>query len=226
MHEEIAGPVYAVFAGGLDLRERLERHPELLDFPKEQAGLKEILRKVPNIGEERFGSEAFLGIRYPLVCWLDEVFILNSPWKSEWTEASLEMSLYDSRDRAWKFWEQAQLAESRVSVDVLEVFFLCVMLGFRGDWHNKPDRLDDWQTATRRLLFDNQKRRWPAPAEVQATTYVPPLTGAARRQTMLLAWAGSMLVFILVAMFLFITFISRLRRWGGFAACGLEFPHC
>lgn len=209
MQDQIAGPVYAVFSAGLDVRERLERQPELLDFAKEQAALKEILRKVPNVGEEKFGSETFLGIRYPLVCWLDEVFILNSPWKAEWTEASLEMSLYDSRDRAWKFWEQAQLAESRVSVDVLEVFYLCVMLGFRGDWHNKPDRLGAWQAATKRLLFDSPQRRWPAPAEVQPPTYVPPLTGAQRRQKMLLAWAGSLLVFILVAMFLFITLVSQ-----------------
>lgn len=210
MREDLAGPVYAVLSKGLDLREQLERSPELLDFAKEQSILRELVRKVPNLGEEKAGGqERFLGIRYPLVCWLDEIFILNSSWKSEWTEDSLEMSLYDSRDRAWKFWEQAQLAESRVSIEALEVFFLCVSLGFRGEWRDKPEQLQGWLKSTRSLLFDNQVRRWSGPDEVQPTTYVPPLKGAKRRQKMALAWTISLLILIPGAMIFLVTLLNK-----------------
>lgn len=204
MRDELSGPVYAVFTAGLDLRERLERFPELIDFQKEQGNLRELVRKVPNVGEEKGGGERFQGIRYPLVCWLDEIFILHSQWKSEWTEASLEMGLYDSRDRAWHFWEQARIGESRVSADALEVFFLCVMLGFRGDWHNKPDKLKTWFQTTRALLFDQQARKWPGPNELQPPTFVPPLTAAAKKQAMMKAWAVSLLILVPVATFLLV----------------------
>jgi type VI secretion system protein ImpK len=199
MREDLTGPVYAVMRQGLDLRERLERNPELVDMPAEQASLKEALRKVPNVGEEQGRGEHFLGIRYPLVCWLDEIFILNSPWKTEWTESTLEMALYDSRDRAFQFWEQARLAESRAGGDALEVFFLCVMLGFRGDWRNKPEKLQDWQRSVKALVFDHSQRRWPSPDEVQPPTFVPPLSGERRRRSMMLAGAISLLVLIPVA---------------------------
>src|SRR5439155_11845235 len=85
--------------------------------------------------------DQFLGIRYALVCWLDEIFILDSPWKDQWSERSLEIDLYNSRERAWKFWEQADNASARPTTDALEVFFLCVMLGFRGNKVDSPDDL-------------------------------------------------------------------------------------
>jgi type IV/VI secretion system ImpK/VasF family protein len=214
MRDDLAGPVYEAFSAGLDLRERLETAREMPpDFQKEQSNLRELVRKIPNLGEEKSGGERFLGVRYPIVCWLDEIFILDSRWKSAWTEASLEMALYDSRDRAWNFWEQARLAESRVSIDALEVFFLCAMLGFRGDWHNKPERLRDWFQATRGLLLNKQQRRWTAPNEVQPPTYVPPLTAAKKKHQMLRAWAVSLLVVIPLATFFFVfQVISSIKR--------------
>ena len=59
-------------------------------------------------------GDRYLGVGYPLACWFDEIFILDpaSPWKEEWREHTLEAGLYDSRDRAYKFWQQAEQAES------------------------------------------------------------------------------------------------------------------
>jgi type VI secretion system protein ImpK len=208
MREEFAAPVYAVFRAGLDLKERLEKNPELLDMYKEQSNLKEIVRKVPNFGEDKsHGDEVFLGIRYPLVSWLDEIFILDSSWSADWKEATLEVGFFDTRDRAWKFWDQADLAESRVSIDALEIFFLCVTLGFRGDKHDSPEKVQSWFKTTKALLLENQGRRWPSPDEVQPTTFVPPLTGEERKQSMILAWAVSVLLIIPVAV---IYIINRL----------------
>src|SRR5438105_1003176 len=111
MREEIGNLVHKIISAGLDLKDRLD-HGEQPDLEKEQAKLKGLLgdaegrRHVEFAGETvpdnsllggrssassgRSASDYFLGIRYALVCWLDEIFIVDSPWSREWTEESLE----------------------------------------------------------------------------------------------------------------------------------------
>src|SRR5262249_62306200 len=113
-------------------------------------------------------DEAFLGIRYALVCWLDEIFILDSPWASEWNERKLEEGLYGTNDRAWKFWEQARKAEARPGTDALEVYYLCVVLGFRGDLRNAPERLAGWRnTIESRIAKGQGQERQGPPGRTQ-----------------------------------------------------------
>src|SRR5258708_12526978 len=78
-------------------------------------------------GERTLG---FQGIRYALVCWLDQIFTLDPQWAAKWQEEALEPEMYRSRLRAEQFWEQAKRAEARPSTDALEAYFLCPMLGF------------------------------------------------------------------------------------------------
>src|SRR5689334_16971706 len=144
MQESIAQLVHPVFGYGLQLKERLARG-EALTFEIEQAALKGMLlseieaRRWADFGGEGDqagrgrGGQQFLGIRYALVCWLDEVFIRDSPWSARWNERKLEVALSGTNDREGKFWEQAKLTEARSGSDAIEVFFLCVMLGFRGE---------------------------------------------------------------------------------------------
>src|SRR5262249_52283168 len=144
MREDIANLVYPILTHGLRLKKRLADSDDAPDFATAQNELQGLLQS-PSQAQRwaDFGgdkpsrdsirgrsSDQFLGIRYALVCWLDEIFILDSSWKDQWSERSLEVDLYNSRERAWKFWEQADRASARPSTDALEVFFLCVMLGF------------------------------------------------------------------------------------------------
>jgi type VI secretion system protein ImpK len=133
MQEEIANLVHPVLACGLRLKERLQQGDKpLLDV--EQATLKGLLlseaeaRRWTSFGGEagaggpgelaapgagrRGGEQQFLGIRYALVCWLDELFTLDSPLAGAWNERKLEVALYGTNDRAWKFWDQARRAET------------------------------------------------------------------------------------------------------------------
>src|SRR6266446_4029510 len=109
MREEIANLVHPVLTYGLRLKDRLERG-EALDFDAEQAALKGLLlgeleaKRVPEFGGQsadsasmarmsmggRRNPDHFLGIRYALACWLDELFILDSPWERAWNERKLE----------------------------------------------------------------------------------------------------------------------------------------
>src|SRR5438445_8130494 len=102
MRDEIAKLVYPIINYGLRLKERRESGEEP-NLEKEQAVLKGMLnadegRRLPDFyGDNRTeGSvafpgamesmrrqgEHFLGIRYALACWIDEILIDGSPWGS------------------------------------------------------------------------------------------------------------------------------------------------
>jgi type VI secretion system protein ImpK len=222
MREEIANLVHPVFNYGLNLQKRLHKGDKpLLDV--EQGALKGLL--LSNVEARRWASyggdapvetlgapagetgrhgEQFLGIRYALVCWLDELFTLDSPWQAEWNERKLEVTLYGTNDRAWKFWEQARRADTRSDVDALEGYFLCAMLGFTGELRESPDKLRAWTAATQSSLVQSRSRDWIPPPELDPPTRVPPLHGRERMQRMLLVAAVSLLVLIPVVVFLIV----------------------
>src|SRR5262245_39001938 len=153
MQDDLANLVYPIITTGVTLKERVDRGEDV-DLEREQGRLKGMLLTETEAGRYGdFGGEAkpptltngsagregnaadgepFLGIRYALVCWLDEMFVLDSGWSEAWNERKLEGALYGTNDRAWRFWDQAKRAEKRPTADALEAFFLCVMLGFSG----------------------------------------------------------------------------------------------
>jgi type VI secretion system protein ImpK len=222
MREEIANLVYPVLLHGLGLKARLERGGNP-DLNLEQLELKSLLGNemesrryadyggdsvgAPSIGVGRAaprGADAFLGIRYALVCWLDELFILESRWSSEWNERKLEAALYGTNDRAWRFWDQAKRAETQPGGDALEVFFLCVMLGFRGDWREEPNKLEAWVAGTRIRVSKGLAKEWSNPAEHQLEPNVPPLRGRERLQRMVLIAGLVLLILIPLTTFLLV----------------------
>lgn len=215
MREEIADLVYPVFTRGLRMREKLA-DGEPLDFATSQKELQGLLQstsqaqRLADFGGDKPVDDSmrgargdhFLGIRYALVCWLDEIFILDSSWKDKWSEHSLEVDLYKSRERAWKFWEQADWASARPTTDALEVFFLCVMLGFRGDKAEKSDDLAAWCERIKAQLEQGQEAEFKLPVGGQPGTYVPPLRGAKRQQNMLMVAGVALLILVPALVFL------------------------
>jgi type VI secretion system protein ImpK len=160
MHDPTARFVYPVLEAGLRLKRQLTTGL-LPPFDREHARLKELLF-APVPADPLFGPDpvlgrradatGFLGIRYALACWLDEVFTRAPGWADRWNERKLEVELYGTNDRAWKFWEQARYAEQHPADDALEVFYLCVRLGFRGTLDGNPARLEEWLIAARDRL--------------------------------------------------------------------------
>ncbi len=134
-------------------------------------------------------------IRYALTAWLDEAFLRSSPVLHGWTSNRLEMLLYGSRDASWKFWNEATEASARAGPD-LEVFFLCVMLGFRGDWGETPAKLADWIHKARERLTAARPRLWQAPAELEPPTDVPPLRGLEGMHRMVFVCGMSLMLLI------------------------------
>lgn len=227
MREEIATQVYPVINYALSLKERLD-YGERVDMRKEQAALMGMLGSEmeakrftdyggdtgsTNIGEQsimrsqtgggNYRGNEFLGIRYALACWIDELFVLDSPLGADWNEYIIERAFFNSRDRAYRFWDQARLAESRPNSDALEVYFLCVMLGFRGEKRDQPDELQQWITITQSRLAKSLGKDPPLPGNKELPGDATPrhAIDAFRRMIMIL----SLTVLIVVPLVAYIT---------------------
>jgi type VI secretion system protein ImpK len=183
MREEIGNLVYPVLRHGLRLKEALERgEGNKHDLATEQSSLKGLLKTAAEAQRWPVFSgdgDQFLGVRYALVCWLDEVFI-ESPWGDRWNERKLEEALYKHNERAYRFWEQARVAESRTDNDALEAFYLCVMLGFRGDLRDRTEKLEDWRKSAESQLNQGREVAFALPAGLPPPRNAPPLTGRSR----------------------------------------------
>lgn len=174
----LASQVHEIFSRGLDLHERLERGDDA-DFATEHEQLRKLLWAEGEVAANREYSgdlgiggrhadpdEAFLGARYALACWLDELFVLNTPNAPHWVEAwnanmmEVEVVGVGSGQAAWRFWKQAQKASTRPGTDALEVYLWCVMLGFRGAPDSDIDPVK-WAEGTRKHIIQSRNQRFP-----------------------------------------------------------------
>lgn len=231
MTNELDNLVHRVLRHGIQLKERL-RQGETFDLRNEQAVLKRLLlteeqaQQIPDYAADTvthtqldpiYGTpvasqdrgSTYLGVRYALVCWLDEIFLIDSPWDSQWNETKLEQSLYGSNDRAWRFWEQAKLAEKRGGRAPLRAFFLCVMLGFRGDFRDDAAYLTAWVDASRRRLTDGESADWPKPPDRDIPTRVPPLHGREALRRMVVTCGTLLLILIPVVAYFFLWYLDQ-----------------
>ena len=111
MKENIVQRMHLVLGAGLDLLERLDRG-ETPRFETEHSNIQALIvaggeldydptyrGEIANMmGRNTLSGDAgsfFLGVQYALACWLDEMFIMQSPqwWRDKWSEASIEVAL-------------------------------------------------------------------------------------------------------------------------------------
>jgi type VI secretion system protein ImpK len=212
VRDDLANQVHDILLYGLRLRDRVAAgdRPHL---GSEQAKLKGMLGS--GSAPSPWGSEtdptasvgtgqadrAFLGMRYALTCWLDEMLI-EAGWR-EWDENKLESALYRTNIRYSNFWNQARLAEAVPSAaDAQEVFLLCVLLGFRGEMGEQPEKLREWVSAVRSRVTRGLGKELPALPEKSPVTDVPPLLGVEAYRKMTQRFVGGVLVAVLVGAFL------------------------
>ena len=187
MQAFIADAVHDFINGGLSLRDRLEagetleRDRERSTFLLQLAVLDADAEMDAGLVFSEQGSFVDLGamtrstIRYALTCWLDEWLMHYSPAGSAWGERTLEAELFDNHDAGAEFWDEARYAETRGDLEALEVMHLCVMLGFRGRWRDKPEQLDAWATRIR-VKLEQAAHPWAMPACLEPPAET--LTGA------------------------------------------------
>ncbi|MBM3994732.1 MAG: DotU family type IV/VI secretion system protein [Planctomycetes bacterium] len=196
MRKEIADLVFPVFRKAIEIKEALRVDPKLHDFADTQKKIFALLKVavLDHLRADFYGDmygvdpgqslsrHGFLGIRYALTCWLDEIFIADSPWTDRWNVNKAEQAFFGDTIRNTEFWKQAQKAQARPTYDALEVYYLCVMLGFRGELIDKPAELLAWRENVETQLAESDGRTYTAPPDVALSPAVPPLTGAETMQ--------------------------------------------
>ena len=89
-------------------------------------------------------------------------------------------------------------------VEMVEVYLLCLMLGFRGQMAEDRQALQDWVGKAQRLIETRRARLWTPPPSREPRTFVPPLHGrrtfesASLRLVILVLAAISLAVFLAV----------------------------
>ena len=206
MKTEFAALVNPIFQHVLQLDERLRRGA-VTDFKTEL--LK--IRQVFSDSEQRTPQELiddFTTARRALVYWTDEV--LNESDKN-WG-CMLEWDYFETDDRATLFYLDYKDVASRASADVLEVFYLAVVLGFKGTILDAYARIGaenelagcSTNEQGRQTWADNMaqmipRRRLAAePAAVSLHGHVDPLPGGRRLKTALICTAVMSVVCLLL----------------------------
>ena len=200
MRDDIAEIIQLVIRTGFDLKERRERG-EPVDVEEARSALLALLND-PRLSEP---SRDERGARFALVCWLDEIMIDSSDWGQKWSERSLERQLYETRERAHLFWDPGvRRAESRPGSDALEVYYLCFLLGFRGDYDNRPEDLRAWADRLRPQVIRGYGNEPPQLDKSTPESNVPLLQGREHFQTMIKTWVGVLLLLAFALGFLLI----------------------
>lgn len=138
--------------------------------------------------------------KYAIVSWIDEV-LTDTPWEGNewWSNNVLEMELFNTRLCNERFYEQAQEASALSNRDALEVYYICVVLGFRGFYvdsdlagsfaqaYNLPPTLEGWAKQTSLAIRLGQGRP-PLASPLREIAGAPPLKS---RPLVVWSWLGA-----------------------------------
>lgn len=153
--------------------------------------------------------------KYALVAWIDDLLI-EAPWdgRSWWKENALEVEIFNTRLRNEQFYVKAKEASSLPQKDALEVFYVGVVLGFRGLYRDPaaaaalaeprqlPPDLETWAKQTSMAIQLGQGRP-PISDASQPIAGAPPLEGP--QMAVWSAFLGVILAtFIAILVWLFI----------------------
>jgi len=130
MTPSFAAAVDPAFLRVLALLERLESDSK--PTPEEE---RSQIREWIDTAEATLGqSEQWMLAKYAMVSWIDEL-LMETPWEGQgfWIENPLELHYFGHQLAFNLYYEKAkQAAALPQNRDALEVFYLCVVLGYRG----------------------------------------------------------------------------------------------
>ncbi|MCB9926143.1 MAG: DotU family type IV/VI secretion system protein [Planctomycetaceae bacterium] len=188
MTPSFAAAVDPVFLHVLGLLERIS-NSEPTTPSEERAAINNALRDAEaQLGQKQDWELA----KYALVAWIDDV-LLEAPWEGRkwWNENALEVELFNTRDRATIFYTKAKDAAAMTRRDALEVFYVCVVLGFRGLYRDQastflasqlslPPDLEGWAKQAAKSIQLAQGRPSITEAPRPTDEGAPPLEGKYR----------------------------------------------
>ena len=196
MTPKLAQSVDPIFLHVLDLLDRIGDGQEP-NAQEEQIRIRALLDQA----EALMGnSQQWELAKYALVSWIDEMLV-DADWKGRewWSNNVLEVELFKSRLCNEKFYVRAAEASSLTGRDALEVFYVCVVLGFRGlyrdpnlaaiftEAHGLPADLSTWAKQTSMSIRLGQGRP-PLSRSGREMSGAPPLF---TREQLVWPWLGA-----------------------------------
>jgi type VI secretion system protein ImpK len=207
MSPDFARVVDPIFLHVIGLLDRIERN-QAPEATLARAGIEYRLNQAEQaIGH---GHEQWKLAKYALVAWIDELLI-DAPWEGRgyWKEHSLEMKLFKGATAHETFYLRAEEAKGQATRDALEVFYVCVVLGFRGVYRNPkdnedakrlglPDSLAKWaQHATLAISLKHGRREVKTSANPGCVA--PPLYGRSKLVAMTLAFLSAAAITLFIS---------------------------
>jgi len=205
MNPEFAKVVDPIFEATLRLESRIE-NGERIVTADERATL---IRKIEEAEAKLGRSEEWILSKYALCAWIDSQLI-EIDWREKdwWKDNCLESKFFGTRDAHEEFFKRAEMASALSTKNALEVFYIAVVLGFRGFYGNSdasyarkmssmlriPDNVEGWCRDTVRALHLRQGRP-EIPGEIQVGMSAKPLRG----KRMLMMCSMSSLIFLALA---------------------------
>ena len=207
MSPDFSAAVDPIFLYVLDLLERISRS-ENREADEEMERIRNKFRDAEaQLGQTQEWEHA----KYALAAWIDDVLI-EAPWSGQnwWENNSLEFGNFKTRERATLFFLNAKEAQKMAQRDALEVFYVCVVLGFQGlyvlseskllaEELDLPTDLESWakRIGSSIQLGQGRARMVDAP---RVGAGAPPLTG---KYALVSAWLTTA---VLAAFTIVITF--------------------
>ena len=157
MRPEFYRHVDPVFSYVIRLQQRLESGTQADSLDPDQVYNDTLA--VINVAEGKLGqTREWLLAKYALVAWIDE--LMTTPgWNGAdwWTDNCLEVRCFDPPRQAYSgFFEKAKEAAELVNKDPIEVYYVCVLLGFRGLYQDNPSSSE----LARQYKFPADLKQW------------------------------------------------------------------
>ena len=194
MTPDFAHAIDPVFECLLRILDQVEGGQQL-DAERQQQRICVVLDRAQ---AELGGADEWRLAKYALACWVDEV-LTRQPWAGRdwWINNPLERKLFAKSEAAVGFFDQAREAVKTRDRNALEVFYICVILGFRGVYESShlqqglirtyelPDQLQDWLAQTAEAIRVKPGRPSLPPRVGRPGPGAPPREG---RSWMVGAW--------------------------------------
>lgn len=129
MTPNLAKAVDPVFLHVLELLHRIQQM-QPVSAPDERLRIRALIDQAEAIVG---GGQEWDLAKYALVSWIDEMLV-DAPWDGSewWSNNVLEVELFKSRTCSEQFYVKAQEAATLPTRDALEVYYVGVIMGFRG----------------------------------------------------------------------------------------------
>lgn len=185
MSPDFARAVDPVFLSVLRAWERIEQHADVSPSALQNQLLRGIEDADDRLRDTSY-SEAWQLARYAICAWIDDL-LTHRTWKGAqwWENNKLEFQFFKSNDAGTMFFQKAQEAQRITNRDAIEVFYIAVVLGFKGLYgvndskyaaqsYDLPPTREEWARRAASMLSVRPTRR-PVAGTPIAAAGAPPL---------------------------------------------------